>query len=152
MAKKIRRAPLPSFVDSLRLAQNSDVQVGAIFADVYNNRRERWTPASGQSAVGTPVECDIYFIIKEVDMSASGLDSDAPSIRIVSADGPWYYRDTTIVGNGQDGNVSDGWGLLKADKDIELWDILVMPAVGPHKVKTWDIDTLIDSTVYYISG
>lgn len=140
MAKKIRRAPLPSFVDSLRLAQNSDVRVGAIFADVYNNRRERWSRTSGQSRVGTPVECDIYFIIKEVDM-------DERLSRAVT--GPWYYRDaneTALHIN------TDGWGLLKQDKDIELWDILVMPAVGPHKVKTWDIDTLINSTVYYVSG
>ena len=131
MAKKIRRAPLPSFVDSLRLAQNSDVRVGAVFADVYGNRRERWTPTSGQSRPGTPVECDIYFIIKEVDMDERG----------DCAPGTWYYRDA-----------GEGIGLLKQYKDIKLWDILVMPAVGPHKVKTWDIDTLIDSTVYYVSG
>ena len=140
MAKKIRRAPLPSFVDSLRLAQNSDVQVGAIFADVYNNRRERWTPTSGQSRPGTPVECDIYFIIKEVDMDE----------RVDCAPGTWYYRDAGAMALLH--SDTDGWGLLKQDKDIKLWDILVMPAVGPHKVKTWDIDTLIDSTVYYVSG
>ena len=140
MAKKIRRAPLPSFVDSLRLAQNSDVRVGAIFADVYNNRRERWSRTSGQSRVGTPVECDIYFIIKEVDMRQQ---RDGPGI--------WYYRDTGDFTRTWHRD-HDGWGLLKQDKDIKLWDILVMPAVGTHKVKTWDIDTLIDSTVYYISG
>ena len=140
MAKKIRRAPLPSFVDSLRLAQNSDVCVGAIFADVYNNRRERRTPTSGQSRPGTPVECDIYLIIKEVDMDERGGKHNG---------GPWYYRNDAGI---TPFPTTTHWGLLKHDKDIKLWDFLVIPAVGPHKVKTWDIDTLVGTTVYYVSG